>query len=341
VNRILLSLLLAVIPSASPHTSTPWQSSGWTLGSANPGVDQDTPAASAKDILDAAISITKKNALRRDAVAWDVVEPKVRAMAAGAEKSADVYPAIRYLLAQLGDHHSFLMPPAQTTQFHTGGAQNPSPEVRALPTSVGYISVPGYSGGEAGAMRAYTARMYEALSGAIASVSCGWVLDLRPDTGGNMWPMLAGLKPLLGSGGLGTFESPSGSGAPWVAGQGIGLEPPSDLAMLESSWLAVLTGPQTASSGEAVAIAFRGRPRTRSFGQPTAGLSTANGMFPLPDGATIVLTTAVDADRTGRRYGDKIDPDERVEATAGTDDTTVSVAAQWVRQASGCGKDPS
>jgi carboxyl-terminal processing protease len=295
-------------------------------------------AAPAKEVLDAALSIAKKNSLRRNDVAWDVVEPRVRALAAGAEQSAEVYPAIRYLLAQLGDHHSFLMPPAQTNQFRTGGAQNPSPEVRALPERVGYVSVPGYSGTEPGAMRAYATRMYEALGGTIASVSCGWVVDLRPDTGGNMWPMLAGLKPFLGGAGLGTFESPTGSSAPWIAGQGVGVEPQSTLAVLESSWVAVLTGPRTASSGEAVTIAFRGRPRTRSFGQPTAGLSTANGTFPLPDGAMILLTRAVDADRAGRRYGDKIDPDERVDTAASTGDTTLSVALQWLRQSSGCGK---
>src|SRR4030095_15259192 len=59
----------------------------------------DAPlAAPAKEVLDAALSITKTNSLRRKEVAWDAVEPKVRALAAGAEKSADVYPAIRYLL---------------------------------------------------------------------------------------------------------------------------------------------------------------------------------------------------------------------------------------------------
>jgi len=299
----------------------------------------DAPlAAPAKEVLDAALSITKKNSMRRNDVAWDVVEPKVRALAAGSEKSADVYPAIRYLLAKLEDRHSFLMPPVQTNQFRTGGAQNPIPEVRVLPERVGYVSVPGYSGAEPGAMRAYTTRMHETLAGTIASVSCGWVVDLRPDTGGNMWPMLAGLKPFLGTARLGTFESPTGSSPPWIAGQGVGVEPPSTLSVLESSWVAVITGPRTASSGEAVTIAFRGRARTRSFGQPTAGLSTANGNYPLPDGAMILLTTAVDADRTGRRYGDKIDPDELVDAAAGTDDTALSVATQWVRQSSGCSK---
>ena len=295
-------------------------------------------AAPAREVLEAAISITKKNALRRNEVQWDVVEPRVRALAAGAEKSSDVYPAVKYLLAQLGDHHSFLLPPKQTEEFRTGGAQNPIPEVRALPERIGYISVPGYSGAEPAAMRAYASRMHEAIGGTIASAPCGWVVDLRPDTGGNMWPMLAGLKPFLGNAGLGTFESPTGSSPKWVAGQSLGVEPPSQLAILESAWVAVLTGPRTASSGEAVTISFRGRPHTRSFGLPTAGLSTANGTFPLPDGAMILLTTAVEADRTGRRYGDKIDPDEVVEKSPDSGDATLLAAIAWLKQASGCGK---
>jgi len=302
-------------------------------------LDASAPlAGAAKDVLDAALTITKKNSLNRDTVAWNVVEPKVRALAAGAEKSADVYPAIRYLLAKLEDHHSFLLPPAQTNQFRTGGAQNPIPEVRALPERVGYVGMPGYSGGEPVAMRTYATRMHDALGGTTASASCGWIVDLRQNTGGNMWPMLAGLKPFLGSVGLGTFVGPDGSSPPWIAGQAVNVEPPQALAVLESSWTAVLTGPRTASSGEAVTIAFRGRPRTRSFGQPTAGLSTANGNFPLPDGAMIFLTTAVDADRTGRRYGDKIVPDEPVDA-AGTGDATMAAALKWLTQSSGCAKN--
>jgi C-terminal processing protease CtpA/Prc len=154
-----------------------------------------------------------------------------------------------------------------------------------------------------------------------------------------MWPMLAGLKPFLGNEGLGTFERPDGSSPKWVAGDHVGVEPPAALAGLERAWVAVLTGPRTASSGEAVAIAFRGRPRTRSFGQPTAGLSTANGEYPLPDGAMIFLTDAVEADRTGRRYGDAIEPEERMEADTNAVDVTLLAATRWLKQSSGCGKN--
>src|SRR5260370_17578773 len=97
-----------------------------------------------------------------------------------------------------------------------------------------------------------------------------------------MWRMLAGLKPSLGTSGLGTVEASAGSSPPWVAGQSVDVEPPSSLAGLESAGVAVLTGPQTASSGEAVTMAFRGRPHTPPFGQPPPASSTANSAYPPP-----------------------------------------------------------
>lgn len=299
-------------------------------------------SAPAKAVLDAAISIVKQNALRRNDVSWKIIEPQVRVLAAGAETTAEVYPAIRYLLTQLGDHHSFFMPPAQTKAFQTGGSQNPSPEVRALPEGIGYICVPEYFGAEPGAVRAYATRLHNSISATMASATCGWVVDLRNDTGGNMWPMLAGLKPFLGEAGLGSFVSPTGAGPMWIAGQGVGADPPPALRALESAWVVVLTGPRTASSGEAVTIAFRERPHTRSFGLPTAGLSSSNHTYPLPDGAMILLTTAIDADRSGRRYGNTIDPDELVEngGNATAIDATLLAATKWLKESSGCSRRP-
>lgn len=49
------------------------------------------------------------------------------------------------------------------------------------------------------------------------------------------------------------------------------------------------------------------------FGQPSYGFSTANEARTLPDGAVLNLTTAVDVDRTGQRYGGPIQPDEVVD----------------------------
>ena len=36
----------------------------------------------------------------------------------------------------------------------------------------------------------------------------GWIVDLRGNGGGNMWPMLAGIGPILGEGIAGYFIDP-------------------------------------------------------------------------------------------------------------------------------------
>jgi hypothetical protein len=55
----------------------------------------------------------------------------------------------------------------------------------------------------------------------------------------------------------------------------------------------------------------------------------------------ILLTTAVDADRTGKRYGDRVDPDEQVESVATptmTGDSALAAAVRWLTLSSGCSK---
>lgn len=298
---------------------------------------QPTIAAPARLVLDSAIAIVRTHALWRDTVTWTVVEPRVRALAAGAETGNDVYPAIRALLASLGDHHSFHVPPSPTRQFRTGGARNPRPDVRALPDSIGYISVPAYAGVDTAAARSYVNDVYTAFRGALTQTSCRWVVDLRSNGGGNMWPMLAGLRPLLGEAPLGSFVTGSGRGSMWSARRAYNLPLEPALARLDSAHVAVLTGPRTASSGEAVTISFIGRPRTRSFGLPTAGLSTANNTFPLPDSSMIVLTVSVEADRNGVRYGGKINPDESVPVDSTAGDVQLSRAVAWLKSRPSCG----
>ncbi len=91
--------------------------------------------------------------------------------------------------------------------------------------------------------------------------------------------------------------------------------------------VAVLSDVGIASSGEATLIAFRQRADTRSFGQPTCGLSTANATFTLSDGATFTITTSVMADRAKTRFGDSIPPDEIIS------DSTQAIqrAVQWLQ----------
>jgi carboxyl-terminal processing protease len=64
------------------------------------------------------------------------------------------------------------------------------------------------------------------------------------------------------------------------------------------------------SAGEALAVYFKGRPDTRSFGTPTCGHHHLLQDFPLNDGAVLWLTTACHEDRTRQKYRGPIGPDE-------------------------------
>ena len=93
-------------------------------------------------------------------------------------------------------------------------------------------------------------------------------------------------------------------------------------------------GSLTTQFGEALAIAFAGRPKTRRFGEGTRGIPIGNTSIPLADGALLVVTVTVDADRTGARYDDVIAPDEVVTTDwsrfGKADDPVIAAASRWL-----------
>jgi C-terminal processing protease CtpA/Prc len=104
--------------------------------------------------------------------------------------------------------------------------------------------------------------------------------------------------------------------------------------------VAVLIGPQTASSGEATALAFVGRPDTRLFGTTTAGYTTGNSTFVLFDGSALNLATVAMADRTDTTHMGGIAPDEAARtdwATYGSaDDPAIQAATEWLEKQPAC-----
>jgi C-terminal processing protease CtpA/Prc len=92
--------------------------------------------------------------------------------------------------------------------------------------------------------------------------------------------------------------------------------------------VAVLTDDATASSGEAIAVAFKGRPNTKSFGKPTCGISTAVRGFSFLDGSVLGLTVAIMADRNKTLYGKAIQPD----VNESNQEVYLQKALEWLRQ---------
>ena len=312
--------------------------------SENPAME---PAA--KTYLEDAISEVRAVALKADTVDWTQITRLAYALSDGAAVPADTHDAVRLVLRSLNDGHSFLMPPSEAKEIARNKAVDDFKIASTNLAGIGYVSVPGYTGDQQSRRTAFANEMQHRIATVQAAGPCGWILDLRGNTGGNMYPMLAGLTPLLGDGILGSFVSPKYSRAWYIRDGRAGSEGESiaaarPLAALSGGTgsIAVLTGPMTASSGEAVAISFTGRPNTRSFGQSTRGASTANSTVRLSDSAVMAITTATMADRNGKRYGGKIEPDEAVatglKGVALADDPVVKAAIAWLDQQSGCRK---
>lgn len=177
--------------------------------------------------------------------------------------------------------------------------------------------------------RVFANSIREALAKGLEAGARAWIVDLSGNRGGNMWPMLGGLSPLLGTEGVGRFRYRDGSSSAWTLKSLEGIVEVRDLGSVP---VAVVTSGRTASSGEAVAVAFRGRPLTRSFGGPTSGYSTSNTTYKLADGSRLYLTTAVFEDRNGNRYGGKLAPDQVVRGIG--PEASIGAAAEWLEACS-------
>ena len=341
---------------------------------------QQSPTAISSDaaaFLDNAIDIMRQHDLHAPGVDFAAVRTEAFKRAGGAFNPIDTYPAIYWALVQLGDSGSHLrLPPGlypdqialmeqaekeaqdnapaatrTETVPPTGFTSRRLPEghiVSVQGDNIGYVVLPRCSAKDTDGLLLYAADVRRILTDLSSQNPKGWIIDLRGNTGGNMWPMLTGIGPILGDGAVGSFVAADGN-VTWFYQDGktgtrnpAGLETvsltldeaPALNAMSPTSPVAILVDSSTASSAEAITIAFHGRANTRFFGSKTAGKSTAVQPFKLDDGAELYLTTAIDADRSGKPYPDGFTPDEVFPSVAvmpqPSNDPVVHAAQTWL-----------
>ncbi|MFF2526852.1 S41 family peptidase [Streptomyces liangshanensis] len=300
-----------------------------------------TPEASA--YLASALEVMEKHSLVRADVDWPKVRRDAVARAGKARTPAETYAAIRQALRDLDDAHSTFFDPREASEALNAPADELMlPEGRRLAGGIGYLMLPPVPSD--GVAAPYVRSGRSAVGALDGQGVCGWIIDVRSNSGGDMWGPLAAVGPVLGDGTVGAAVYADGGKAPWTIEKGTprqyldewGSAPPLARPMPP---VAVLTSGRTASAAEAVTIAFRGRPHTRTFGQPTAGVPTANAPYRLSDGALVILTVAREADRDGRVHNGAIAPDVNVPAGRGSNHL-LKVATDWLRAQGGCREAP-
>ena len=230
----------------------------------------------------------------------------------------EAYDVVREALKVAGGKHSFVWTKDKMAE-RAAEDEATAPAVELTDDGIAVITLPHFSGQTADDNQRYARTVLNALPESLS----GAVIDLRGNTGGNMYPMIAAVHRFLPDDNILRFKGQRFT-TPVTKDYvmrtvGLEIQPQIDCPV------ALLTDDHTASSGEATLLCFRGLAHARSFGAPTAGYASANRPYTMPDGSRLVLTTSCDMARTGEVFcDDPIVPDVET-------DTPLEAALAWLR----------
>jgi len=300
-----------------------------------------------KKYLNEVLEIVEKNSINKDSVDFKTIKSNALLKLSNVNSIEDCYPIINSILRELGDNHSFFMSKEQVNNWKSTSKKSDKSNLinfsgKLLNNNIGYIKMNGFSSGDSISIQKYADSLQKKIKSIDNKNLNGWILDLRENTGGNCWPMLTGIGPLLGNGICGYFVDKKGNKSSWFYKDGESGVNETTITKVsnqpyklydKNNPIAILTGYKTASSGEVVVTAFHNKENTKFFGEKTAGLSTGNQNFDLSDGSMILLTTSIYADRKGIIFGAEIEPDEIVEFKYNIrkqNDLAIEKAMEWI-----------
>lgn len=314
-------------------------------------------ADSVKAYLDKSLQIIEANALNSKKVNWQKLRQDVYARVSGAKRYEDILPVYPYIFEQIDDHHGSLKYKSKSYSWNKRGGPMVNDAIKVatrkysfirserIAKDIGYILIPGNSDFRGQGMDSISSAVKMAIAKINDHNIKGWIIDLRVNTGGNMYPMIAGLTEFLGEGRVGGFITP-------------GYQPDGDWVIKNGSFyvdtvkvspvmykghpvekdvpLAILISGYTASSGEMTVITTIGRKNSILIGEPTAGYTTTNLGFKLNEYSGLNLAVDYASDRNGKIYPNNIRPDILVNNGDNFEmlknDKKVRKAISWLRK---------
>jgi carboxyl-terminal processing protease len=294
-----------------------------------------TPPPHVQQTLARVVAHAESVSLFRGRVDWPATRAAVQSLADTAQSIPALAPALRHLLRAMGDEHARVFHGGRPIAYYFGARKphlaqfdaNLNQRIQfasAYPfraemasRTVGYVRIIGLPMGD---NRAMAQRIEDAVCSLRKQGARRWIVDLRYNGGGNLNPMAEGIAAIVGDGPVGgrTGPTPQDSGT-WTVergdfvNEGYSVRLPNGCTVPAGSKVAVLTSLYTASSGEALAVMFKGRPNTRFFGSKTLGMVTVTDWSQFDDSTAMTISVGYYRDRTGRVYDEFVDVDEAVE----------------------------
>ncbi len=285
--------------------------------------------------VDSLYSFIKYKSIHRNKVDWNTIDNAFNGNINASKSLKDTMKCFVKVLENLNDVHSQIYLNNETYSYYEQYNDTISNWLRPfieksrnqinkiftkqLEGKYAYIRIPG--------MQVYDKveinKLAQSLSDSIAKYASrkikGFLIDLRLNGGGNLYPMLSGLNLLLGDNLLGyetdIYDSVTRK---WEMKNGnfvisnfqtteINTKPNKRLQKIQ---VVILLSAVTRSSGSMTGIAFKGRPNTYFIGEPTAkGYTTSNGYFQFAPNLTVNFATNFVADRNKVIYKECLKPD--------------------------------
>jgi carboxyl-terminal processing protease len=276
-----------------------------------------------------ALNIMKSKSVNKSKVNWEALYRNTLNEAAKVKTIKETYPVLEKALVSLNDAHSKFYPEdvirAYTLGYKATGQEFPVIESKFLNNRYAYISLPDIGSFNKDDWNLYINTFYAKINELQKQNPKGWILDLRDNYGGMLYPMYAAVAPFLDHRNVVGTKDAEGTVEYFNYKNGKFYEGPmaTQIFQLKEKQpkqikvpVAVLVNKVTGSSGEFITAAFVAQHNVKLIGVNTQGLTSGNQEYKLSDGSFLVLTTGNIVDRTGKEYdkiGEGISPDIRIE----------------------------
>ncbi|MCH8492361.1 MAG: hypothetical protein LAT53_03895 [Idiomarina sp.] len=276
----------------------------------------------------------QKNALKKESIDWNALREDVFNKARGAVETTDTYPALRMAIDHLDDQHSYLHTNTDVKRMRESVVL---PKSESLPGGISLLEIPTHIYQSLTVSRDYIATAHRFIRE--GESSCGWIIDLRGNRGGNQQPMIVSLAPFLPPALDSYLWSPNGETRSLYSSSIAEIGPYASLYrksrrlpwFLKDVPIAVLIDGDTGSSGEATLLQFIDRPNTIIMGTPTRGVTTNIHILELSDGANLGVANSYFVDRLGQVYRNGVNPELNTEG-----EDTIAIANTWLGEFKRC-----
>lgn len=313
---------------------------------------------SVKQYIDKTLLLIHDHALNKDKIDWNLLKEEVYTKTKDADHIQDALSIYPYVFEKIEDHHGWLSYKNKNYRWVKNGEKHTSETIKnavknntqvyaeLIDKNIGYVRIPGNNDFSAKKMDSIVGNIVDEIDKINSNTIKGWIIDLRLNTGGNMYPMIAGISDLNGDhekvGGFVTSDKkPEGdwilkNGTIYIDANQVLNKRKLKITLKKQLPVAILISGYTASSGEMTAISFIGRKETKVFGEESAGYTTTNQGFKVNEDSGLNLAIGYVVDRTGKVYIENVKPD--VEIIDGDNfenlikDKKVAASLKWLKK---------